>query len=338
MNFQRIFIEKDIAENARTKAIVSRLGDRPITYIDKVEDVFGRVHKPYLQKRDNLNLFIGEKKGQLVKPAPDAYGLGGAPHYYFIHAYNCIYECQYCYLQGYFQSPDIVLFINHEEICTEIARLCQTEHADQKEVWFHAGEFSDSLALSGLTREWSVYWDTFAKLPNGRLELRTKSSNVRLIQDLEPLSNVIISFSLSPDEASRAYDTKTPPLMARLKAMKSLAEKGHRIGLHLDPIIFTEDYAEQYAGLLSQILDHIREDQINYISLGVVRFTKKVYQCMKKNYPDSAIHTGEFAKSFDEKVRYPRPLRLTVLQTIRQLATERAIHPAKIYLCMEDVD
>ncbi|MBC7430208.1 MAG: hypothetical protein H7336_16460, partial [Bacteriovorax sp.] len=110
--FEVIYVENQLINHPRVLEILKKYPNSKVHNIDKVEDVFGRVKKPYLQKRSNLNLFLGEKKGQLVKLAPPAYGLSGEPHYYFVHAYNCIYECNYCYLQGYFHSPDIVLYLN----------------------------------------------------------------------------------------------------------------------------------------------------------------------------------------------------------------------------------
>ena len=336
--FSKVFVEKDITSHPRTLSILSKLSKPNVTYIDKVEDVFGRVYKPYLQKRSELNLFIGEKKGQLIKPAPAAYGLSGSPHYYFIHAYNCVYECQYCYLQGYFNSPDIVLFVNHEDICREITELCQSKHASEKEVWFHAGEFSDSLALSGLTEEWPLYWDTFASLPNAFLELRTKSHNIRSIVDLNPLPNVVVSFSLAPEPATKEFDLKTPPLAARLKAIKKLSDKGHTIGLHLDPVVYDDKYLEKYEQLIDQIMSVTSDSRIKYVSLGVVRFTKKVYQCVQKNYPESSLHAGEFVSSFDDKVRYPRPMRLQILKNLQALVVSKGTAREKVYLCMEDLN
>ncbi|MEL6821384.1 MAG: hypothetical protein AAFP70_06475, partial [Calditrichota bacterium] len=106
--FECLFLEEQVKDNKYAMRILEAFPDVPVRDIRKVEDVFGRVKKPYLQKRTNLNLFIGRKEGNLVKEAPDAYGLDGEPHFYFIHAYNCIYECEYCYLQGYFNSPDLV--------------------------------------------------------------------------------------------------------------------------------------------------------------------------------------------------------------------------------------
>ena len=72
MMFEKIFIEEHLLNHPKVLEIKQRFPTSEFKYIKKVEDVFGRVKKPYLQKRTNLNLFIGEKKGQLVKPAPPA--------------------------------------------------------------------------------------------------------------------------------------------------------------------------------------------------------------------------------------------------------------------------
>ena len=144
--WNEVYVENSIRDHKRVISILQKLKKDPII-IGKYDEIWGRSKKPYLQKRDTLNIFLARKEGQLLKLAPDAYGSAGEPHYYFIHAYNCIYECQYCYLQGYFNTPDIVLFINHEEIISEMEKALQ-QHKGK--VWFHAGEFSDEGLELGL--------------------------------------------------------------------------------------------------------------------------------------------------------------------------------------------
>lgn len=338
--FEIIYIENHINQHPRVLEILKKFPQSEIKIIDKVEDVFGRVKKPYLQKRTNLNLFLGEKKGQLVKLAPPAYGLDGEPHYYFVHAYNCIYECNYCYLQGYFHSPDIVLYINHEEIAAEIKRVATEFHTSNKDskVWFHAGEYSDSLALTHLSGELSHYFKLFKELPNANLELRTKSVNTRELLKETPLENVITSFSLSPAHRSKLNDLKTPPLKNRLAAIAELYSKNFPIGIHFDPIIYDDQFLESYTELCDQLLSNIDAESIRYISLGVVRFTKDVYHQVQKNYPDSDLLAQEFVKSFDNKIRYSRPMRQWMLAKIKQLLVERGVDAEKIYLCMEEAE
>ena len=136
--FKKIFIENEIKNTNQVERILSKIPKEIVkqtTYIDKYDEIFGRVKKPYLQKRDNLNLFW-PKKGQIVKEAPDAYGIGKEKHFYFINSYNCIYECEYCYLQGFFNSPDIVLFVNWDDIKEAIVNSAK----NNPNCWFHAGE------------------------------------------------------------------------------------------------------------------------------------------------------------------------------------------------------
>lgn len=333
MRFNKVFIESAVLSSPRVEQILAKIEWQERIEITALDEVFGRVRKPYFQKRDNLNLFIAQKKGQLVKPAPPAYGKSGAPHFYFIHAYNCIYECQYCYLQGYFNSPDLVFFVNYEEIMAEIVRLAH----EYRELapWFHAGEFSDSLALSHITQELPLLFDTFAELPWAQLELRTKSVNLRQLEKLKPLANVTISFSLAPAKRVKNTELKTPSLALRLQAIERLCQLGFRVGVHLDPIIYDSQFVGDYRQLCQQIGEVLPDQSLEYVSLGVVRFTKDVFYQVKKNYPDSDFIQQDYAKSFDGKVRYIRPLRNQILSYVRDLLSSH--YPSeKIYLCMEN--
>jgi spore photoproduct lyase len=331
--WNEVYVEEKIQDHPRVKSILGKINKSPI-FIPNYSDLWGRSKKPYLQKRDTLNLFLARKEGQLLKLAPDAYGQMGEPHYYFIHAYNCIYECQYCYLQGYFNSPDIVLFINHEEILEEMKKT-MTEHQG-KRVWFHAGEFSDSLALTHLTGELELYHTFCRDNPDAIIELRTKSVNTKELLKLSPLPNFIISFSLSPKDIARRIDLKTPSLESRLKAMAQLHESGHPLAAHFDPIVYEDKFREEYAGLLKLMEERHLTKDLHYLSLGVVRFTKDVYREAEKNYPESVIHTGPMVKSFDGKVRYHRPMRLWIMNSVKELSIKHGVPLERIYLCMEE--
>jgi spore photoproduct lyase len=333
--FSRIFVEEDVLQLPRTVKIIEHFKSIDHEVIDRIDDYFGRVKKPYLQKRDNLNLYIGKKRGQLVKEAPNAYGFGSDPHYYFIHSYNCIYECEYCYLQGYFNSPDLVFFVNHEEIGTEIKRLSLEVHSD-KRPWFHAGEFSDSLALSHITSDINYYFELFKELPNSFLEFRTKSVNVRDVLKQDPLDNIIISFSLSPKERAEKSDLGCPSTKLRIAAMKKVSEAGHQIAIHLDPIIYDQEFEKNYEELIINMTQEIDLTKVNYISVGVVRFTKDVYRQVGENYPDSDLLAMEFIKTEDGKVRYPRPVRMNILTNVQNMLIKNGFKSNQVYLCMED--
>lgn len=333
--FETIFIEEKLVNEQRTKNILKRFPKSDQQIIRHFDDVFGKVKKPYLHKRESLNLFIAAKRGELVKVAPEAYGFSSEPHYYFFHQLNCIYECEYCYLQGYFNSPDIVLFSNYEEIGQRIQQIVKESPIGQKP-WFHSGEFSDSLALSQLTGEWPYYFKLFKTLPSAFLEIRSKSVNVKPLLDLEAIPNIIVSFSLSPQAHTLEYDKKTPPFSKRLEAIKKLVAKGYNIGLHFDPLIYSDDFKEQYSNCIREVAEALPNSQCQYISTGVVRFTKDVYREFQSSYPRSKIHASTLEHSFDGKVRYPEKLRFAMMDFVKQQCIENGFSAEKVYLCMEE--
>lgn len=332
--FHRVFVERAVQTHPQTRKVLAALGNPPLRLLDSIDAVFGRAVKPYLHKRTTLNLFIGRKQGQLVKSTPPAYGTSTGRHYFFYNSFNCVFECEYCYLQGYFNSPDLVVFVNHDEICAAIKNICNA--APEQEHWFHGGEFSDSLALSHITQELPYYWETFATLSNGCLELRTKAVNIKPLLRLPPLTNIVISFSLSPQTQVATFEHKTPSLRLRLNAISRLAAHGYRIGVHLDPIIYCPDIGAAYRPLLQAVRERLSDAQLAYLSLGVVRFTREVLQRVKKNYPRSPLLAENFSCRRDGKVSYFRPQRLAMLQQLHALCLASGIPAASVYFCMED--
>ena len=132
-------MEKDAKKYDLTEKIVQKINGEVIE-IEKLNDVFGAIERPF--GKENLDLFLATKKGTLVKEAPPAYGNtknAKNRHYYFLHCFNCIYHCHYCYLQGYFRSPDIVIFVNRQEILSEIEKVIE-KSKEKKEIPFFIRE------------------------------------------------------------------------------------------------------------------------------------------------------------------------------------------------------
>ena len=334
MRIDKLYIEQRAQAYPATAHIQSLLEARETEVIDDYQNIFSRKKTPYLNKREKRNIIIAVRQGATVREAPPAYGYASKdPHYYYVHAFNCVYECEYCYLQGYFSSPDLVLFVNHDDI---LAAMQQTmaRHPGQI-VWFHAGEFSDSLALSHISGELPLYWRFFEDNKNARLELRTKSSNLSVLRRLQPLSNVTVSFSLSTARQSPQYDREAPSFAVRLNAMQNLAQAGFRLGVHFDPIIWAESFEQDFDGCIAELSAHVAWPSIDYVSLGAVRFAKDVFREARQNYPTSAMFARNFIQGADHKIRYVRPLRLWLLETARQILKKHGCPEEKIYFCME---
>ena len=158
-----------------------------------------------------------------------------------------------------------------------------------KKIWFHAGEFSDSLALSHLTQEVEVYYDFFKSNSSAMWELRTKSVNISVIKKLTPLPNMVTSFSISPTEINKSHDLKTPPTILRIKAMQELQNLGHKIAIHLDPIILKDNFQKKYQKLLNLLKQEIDLSKVAYVSLESFVSQMMSMHKSKKNYPKAHI-------------------------------------------------
>jgi spore photoproduct lyase len=227
-----------------------------------------------------------------------------------------------------------VLFVNHEEIIEEMQKTL--DNHPNTNVWFHAGEFSDSLALTHLTGELELYHEFCLKNPRAIIELRTKSVNVKELIQLKPLKNFIVSFSLSPQKMGKTIDLKTPSTQSRLKTMDDLNKKGFTLAAHFDPIIYQDQFKSQYEELLLSMQELGLTSILSYLSMGVVRFTKDVYREVERNYPDSPLHSTPMIKSFDNKVRYNHPMRMWMMNTVKELALKYGVQESAIYFCMEE--
>jgi spore photoproduct lyase len=340
MKIDTIFVEKHILSQTRTQEVLQKfthtykISSERIIPIDDYFQSFSKSRRPYLDKQTSLRLFLAHKKSPYLKATPHAYGQDSLPRYYYIHAYNCVFECHYCFLQGHFKSPDLVCFLNHEDIFSEMDQLLE-KHYPQK-VWFHGGEFSDSLALSHLTNELPLYFQFFSSRPLASLELRTKSSQIQSLLQCKPLPNVVTSFSLSPRWQTQTYDEKASSLKARLKAMNTLQSKNFPLAIHLDPLVWHPQFEEHIQRFLEECLQSISLSSLEYISIGSLRFPKDVYQKVKTNYPQSSLFHHEFIFGKEEKYRYSRPLRLHMANYVRQQLLQYQVPHERIYLCMED--
>ena len=76
--------------------------------------------------------------------------------------------------------------------------------------------------------------------------------------------------------------------------MKKLAEMGWKIGLRFDPIIPACNFAKIYETLFKNIASNIPKENIHSISFGMMRFPKKMFKKMIKEYPNKKIISLNF--------------------------------------------
>jgi len=293
--FQTLYIEEAINNHPRTQEIRARFPKARVIPCHRYGEVFNRKAQNFrLQKRAPA-LILAEKFDHFVLEAPRAYAIGGERNYYFSHTLNCIYDCRYCFLQGMFESAHHVLFVNYERFQEEIAS--KIEAASGEAVYFFSGYDCDSLALDGVTRFTDSFLPFFAQFPNAWLELRTKSVQIQTLLKREPISNCIVAFSFTPQEIQAALEHKTPAVQHRIRAMESLQNRGWKLGLRFDPLIYHVDYLNQYRRLFEEVFRCVRATSLHSVSLGPFRLPRPIYQKIVRLYPDEKVFAGPLAEN-----------------------------------------
>jgi spore photoproduct lyase len=287
---ETIYIEEAIRQHPRVMDIVARFPQARKIACGRYGEVFNPRAQNFRLQKQQPALILAEKYKNFALPAPVGYGIGATRNYYFSHMLNCLYDCRYCFLQGMYQSANYVLFVNYEDFQQDIRQLC-AESPDEN-LHFFSGYDCDSLALEPVTGFVEQFLPFFATLPNAWLELRTKSTQVRSLLNLEPLPRCIVAFSLSPDEIALKVEAKAPSVERRLDALCKVQEQGWQIGLRFDPLIYQSGYQQQYRQLFEQVFSRIDLNLLHSVSLGVFRLPENFFKKVHKLYPEEKLFAG----------------------------------------------
>jgi len=268
-----LYIERDVIADPRAQAVASRYPKASQLEIEHYGEVFNSAKQNFRLQKSNPSLILAAKKGKRVMPTPAQYETGGGAHYYFSHMLNCVYDCRYCFLQGMLRSANYLLFVNYDEFLADIRDLANKHSADSKPAWFFSGYDCDSLAYEPVTRFAEYFVPAFKEFDNAVLELRTKSTQIRSLLNIEPQENVVVAYSLSPERIATEVEQGAPPLKKRIEALKRLQEHGWRI-------------LADYRTAIPQVFEALQAEQIDSVTLGGFRLPKGFYKTMHKLHPE----------------------------------------------------
>lgn len=324
-----IYIENEVLGLDRTEQILARYPNATKIEIDKYSEVFNPHAQNFRTQKLNPALILASKKNKKVLSTPTQYETGGGANYYFSHMLNCPYDCRYCFLQGMYRSANYLLFVNYEEFAEEIREVAKQHKNDEKPVWFFSGYDCDSLAYEPVTHFADYFLPLFEELPNAVLELRTKSTQIRSLLSRTAMPNVVVAYSLSPDEVAKAIEIGAPSFEKRLQALVKLQDKGWRIGLRFDPIIWNRDYKSQYEEMINETFKQLNADKIDSVTLGGFRLPKGFYKTIRQLYPEHGLFSAGLSDN-DGMVTYKESIEQEILDTLGDYVKVH-IEEAKLY-------
>jgi spore photoproduct lyase len=227
------------------------------------------------------------------------------------------------------RSANYLLFVNYEDFLNDI-KLVVDEHAnDEKPAWFFSGYDCDSLAYEPVTKFAEFFVPAFKQFDNAVLELRTKSTQIRSLLNIEPQHNVVVAYSLSPERVAKELEKGAPSLKKRIEAMQKLQKAGWRIGLRFDPIIWHADYLADYKEAVTQVFDALDPSRIDSVTLGGFRLPKGFYKAMYRLHPEHWLFNSGLSEE-DGMVIYRKEIEAEAIDTVRQYC-EQFISPESIY-------
>lgn len=283
--FSHIYIEKEAYTHPNTQKILNHFKNSTIIEISHYKDVFNRSKQNFLEQKASPSLILAIKKsGFLYEGAPVCQSFGNTHFYYTSCVMNCLYDCEYCYLQGMYPSGNIVVFVNMEDTFKEVKELLH-----KHPVYLCCSYDTDLLALEDIFGYCAKWLDFCKENPELTVEIRTKSANRKFIEENEPCKNFILAWTLSPNAIIKAYEHYTPSLKTRLSTISRAMDKDYLVRLCFDPIIYVNNWKEIYSNLLEEVSNSIHMDKIKDISLGVFRISKEYLKNMRKQRQNSLI-------------------------------------------------
>ena len=331
MKIHQLFIDNACARDDEVDYIISKLNIEP-QWVENSQPVYDCINnsKDPVSKAKQL-LFISKNRGAVVKECPGT-SYYTCCDYTILHTGTfCTMDCSYCILQAYFHPPVLQYFAGLETLAQNLDDIFK-----KKQIFrIGTGEYTDSLIWEKISLQPKFLVEKFAKQNNSILELKTKTTNIESLLELDHNSKTIIAWSLNTPGIISSEEKGTASLTARLEAAKRMESKSYKIAFHFDPMVIYPGCEKQYQKVIHQIFKYVRPENIVWISIGSFRFMPKLKQIIESRFKNSTICYGEFILGLDNKMRYFKPLRISLYKAIIKTIKEYAPN-LLVYFCMEN--
>lgn len=284
--FSHLYIERQIWDHPRSVAVRQRFPQAMPVEIESLGELTSRRSGVWSYQKRSPKLVLARKSSQLLYPCSDVAPDFGYRHFHYaVPMQNCLYDCEYCYLQGMYTSAHLVLFVNQEEMHEAV----RAKTRELGELYLCIAYDNDLLALEGklgLVAEWV---EALRGTPTATVEVRTKSANFSAMKTVSPARNVILAWTVSPPEIAQRYEAKTPGLEPRLRAAAQALKAGWRIRLCLDPLLPVANWRGVYSRLFERLDQAALWDRLDDASYGTFRMNKDYLRQARKARPESAL-------------------------------------------------
>lgn len=294
--FHHVYVERKLRGQYDVTGIFDKLSGSRVVWINHYKDIFNRKGQSLAFQKKSPALILAKKEGKLVyNGSKECQSFGNEHFYYTSCIMNCLFDCEYCYLQGMYPSADVVLFMNLDDIFHEVDELLR-EHG----VYLCISYDTDLVALENITG-YCRRWIEYAKNRVGlTIELRTKAelsdSFIRMLDEKE-CENIIFAFTLSTDMIQLSYEHNTSSIQSRIASIMRASQKGLNVRVCFDPLLTYADLSElkkAYGTLIDKLFESVTAQMLYDVSLGEFRVPCDYLKRMRKRRPDSKLLAYQF--------------------------------------------
>lgn len=326
---KHLIIEESVRDEPLTQTVIKNLPSlTPQYFSGPLESQFS-----YLSDKQGKEvLVLARQKGRFLKECPGSKDSLCCGYFILESASNCNYECTYCVLQSYLNSPPLIIYANLNDMFRELEGIFSTNRKIQFRIG--TGELSDSLSHDHITEFSKHIVPFFSQTERACIELKTKSAQIENLKDLDHRGRTIVSWSLNTKKMSRQEELRAPGIEERLEAARICQEWGYPLSFHLEPLLYYPEWEEDYQELVRDLFRSIRPEQIKWISLGGLRLLGNLKEIAQEKFPKSTYLYEEFIPGTDGKLKYLKLIRLQMYQKISKMIQKQGGR-VPIYLCME---
>lgn len=325
---QIVYIEKKIHKSINTKNVLNIIQPADIILIDNYKEVLNQTNSHWLFNKQYQKFILAKRENEFYYKGSSLTSHLGHKHFYYnTLALNCLYHCEYCYLQGMYNTPHLVLFLNNSDFINATKKLINQLN---DKIYLALSYDTDLPALEKFypyCQEWMEYAN---KEKNITIEIRTKSHQLNFIEHYTPSDNIIFSFTLSPEPIQKKYESFTPKSEQRLHAVKYVLSKGFRVMLCFDPILYSVDFKKIYADFFEYIFSEIKNTTNISASVGTFRMNSDFLKRIRKNGNSSDIYFYPYEIK-NKTATYPDTIKNEMILFVKSELQKRNIKEIFIY-------
>lgn len=293
MNFSRLYAEKDALNHPAAVRIMKRYQQLPLQIIERYQDIFNRKNQSFQIQKKSQALILAVKTGQTVYRARERVNSfhGDLPVYFIDPVRNCVFNCDYCFLQGMHQSGHLLYFVNHENAVKAVKDL------PDNNIYLSISYLTDLMGMEqdfGVIQDWLLSFADKSRDASVTIEIRSKSDAFHVLREISSKlgfvpQNVILVWSLSPSAVAAQYERGTASFQGRLMAARQAVTEGWRVRLCLDPVIRIPDWENIYKDCIRSVFARLAPESIEQFSFGVFRLSTEFLKQLRSARTDSDI-------------------------------------------------